>query len=377
MKFADIIGNKSAIETLRNAVKNNRIPHALLISGPAGIGKMRIARAFISYLNCENPTPDGDSCGICPACRQIDAFNHPDIHYVYPIYKIKSKDKTISSDYADEWKRFVNESPYMDFAYWMGLMNAGNSQPQISVEEAAQINVEAALSTFSARYKVFIIWLPEKIGLQAANKLLKIIEEPHDDTLFICVSNDPGSILPTIFSRLQRIETQRPSKDEISGALTARGISPSTADTFARLSEGSLLRAFQYAMSEGETGEFGEIFRSAMRYAFAKKVESLKALADRLSDLGREKALRLLDYFARMTRENFIANLCVPPLNIMTPDEEAFSSKFAPFINVANVEEILKEIDEAKRDISRNANSKIVWFDFFIKLLILIRKKPN
>lgn len=375
MRFSDIVGNKECIGILRNMVDTDKIPHALLISGPPGIGKMRLARAYIAYLNCENPTHDGDSCGKCPSCRQIEALNHPDVHYVYPIYKIKSKDKIVSSDYLTEWKRFLKESPYMDFPFWMGLMNAGNSQPLISVDDAAEINREASLSTFSAKYKIFLIWLPEKMNLSAANRLLKTIEEPHEDTLFLCVSNDPGSILPTIYSRLQRVEMTRPATDEIASALTAKGVGPSSAGIFAKLSEGSLLKAFQYAVSEGETGEFGDIFRSAMRNAFQKKVGALKAMSERLSDFGREKMIRLLDYFARMIRENFIANLCMPPLNVMTPEEEDFSHKFAPFVNSANVEDMLKEIDEARRDISRNANTKIVWFDFLINLMILIRRK--
>ncbi len=375
MKFADIIGNQDSVNILRNLVSSDRIPHALLISGPAGIGKTLLTRAFISYLNCENPTSDGDSCGVCPTCRQIDALNHPDIHYVFPIYKSKAKDKLLSSDYSAEWKRFLTESPYMDFTFWMALMNAGNSQPIINIEEASEINRIASMSAYSAKYKVFVIWLPEKMNLNAANRLLKTIEEPHPDTIFICVSNDPGSILPTIYSRLQRIEMKRPSNDEVKFALMQKGISPDSAEVLANLSEGSLLRAFQYASTEGETGEFSDIFKSSMRNAFQKKVGVLKPLSEKIADFGREKALRLLDYFARMIRENYIANLCIPPLNVMTPDEAEFSSKFAPFINSDNVEDLLKEVDEAKRDISRNANSKIVWFDFFINLMILIRKK--
>ena len=377
MRFADIIGNHDAIEALRRIVDSEKIPHALLLSGPAGIGKMMAARAFVAYLNCENRTPDGDSCGKCPSCRQIAANNFPDLHYIYPIAANKSGGKLVSSGYIEEWNRFLSESPYMDYPYWVRLMNSGTTQPIINRYEADELLQKAALSNYSAKFKIFLIWLPEKMNAAAANRLLKVIEEPHEDTIFLCVSNDPASILPTIYSRLQRIPFYRPSDDEISATLRSKGLSPQNAGVFANLAEGSIIKALQYASEEGELVEFSEIFRSAMRSAFARKVIELKAMSDRLADLGREKSLRLLDYFSRMIRENFVANLCLPPLNVMTPDETAFSSKFAPFINVANVEEILTDIDEAKRDISRNANSKLVWFDYLVHLMILIRKKPQ
>lgn len=375
MRFADVIGNQEAIANLRDMVDSNRIPHAILLSGPSGIGKTILARAFVAYINCENPA-NGDSCGVCPSCRRIAAGNSPDVHYIYPIYKVKNSGKIVSEDYASEWRQFLAESPYMDYPYWMQLINAGNSQPQISVEESDAISASAALSAYSDRFKIYLIWLPEKMGTQAANKILKILEEPFDDTIFLCVSNDAGSILPTIYSRLRRVEMRRPANSEVAAALTARGLPPTSASSFATLAQGSLLKAFQLMENQGETEEFGGYFRDIMRNAYAKKIASLKTLSDNLAGLGREKTLRLLDYFSQMTRENFIANLCIPPLNVMTPEEEAFSSRFAPFINAANVEDICREIDDAKRDIRRNANGKLVWFDFALRLLILLRKKP-
>lgn len=356
-------------------VDADKIPHALLISGPSGIGKMRLARALVSYINCEN-RHDGDSCGVCPSCRRIEAGNDPDIHYFYPIYKIKSKKKEFASDYAEEWKELLRDSPYMDPIHWLDLMNAENSQPRIYVGDAAEISRIAAISPYSDRYKIFIIWLPERLQPDAANKILKILEEPYEDTIFLAVSNDPASIMPTIYSRLQRVEMKRPSTHLISETLTRSGVSPAAAPVLASLAEGSLLKASQLASAEGETAEFAAFFRDFMRNSYARNITALRLAADNLAALGREKSIRLLDYFARMTRENFIANLCVPPLNIMTPDEANFSSRFAPFINAANVEEIISHIDDAKRDISRNANAKVVWFDLSLLLLVSLRKKP-
>lgn len=377
MRFADIIGNKEAAEALRSMVDSDRIPHALLISGPSGIGKMQMARAFISYINCENPR-NGDSCGVCPSCRRIDAGNNPDVHYIYPIYKTSSPKRTVSTDYIEQWKTMLKESPYMDPTHWLSLLDAGNSQPAIYVDEADAIAAKAAVSSYSDHYKIFLIWLPERMRVEAANKLLKILEEPYEDTLFICVSNEPSLVLPTVYSRLRRIEMRRPSNEVIQNALLKLGVSQSTATTASLLSEGSLRRAFEILASGGEQEEFSSIFMVAMRNAFARRISDLKGMSDQLAGMGREKSLRLLDYFARMTRENFIANLCIPPLNVMTTEEETFSSNFAPYIHIGNVERIQKEIDSAKLDISRNANSKLVWFDFLLQLMLLLRiKKPN
>lgn len=375
MRFADLIGNEKAVQAVRYMVDSDRIPHALLLSGPSGIGKMKLARALVSYINCEN-RQGGDSCGVCPSCRRNAAGNNPDIHFIYPIYKNKSRKREISSDYREEWKRMLRESPYMDPTEWLRIMEAENSQPGIYVNDAEEISRIASISAYADRFKIFIIWLPERLQTEAANKILKILEEPYTDTLFIAVSNDPASILPTIYSRMRRVELQRPPSELIEQSLIAKGITPATAPVIANLAQGSLLNAERLMSHEGETSEFRELFQRMMRLSYGRQISALRTLADELSSLGREKSIRFLDYCARMTRENFISNLCVPPLNVMTREESEFSQRFAPFINQANVEAIIKDIDDARRDISRNANARLVWFDFSILLLVNLRKKP-
>lgn len=376
MRFADIIGNNEATTALRSMADSGRIPHAMLIHGPEGIGKMIAARAFISYLNCENPR-NGDSCGVCPSCRRIEAGNNPDIHYVYPVRKTSSPKRSTSTDYIEQWHRFLKESPYMDQATWLSLIEAENSQPAIYVDEAEAIAEAASMSAYADKYKIFLIWLPERMRPDTANKLLKLIEEPYEDTLFICVSNQPSLILPTISSRLRPVEMRPPGQDVIMNALLGRGVSQISARNASRLAEGSLQRAFSLLAQEGETEEFSGIFKDSMRLAYARKVGEMRRLSENLASMGREKNLRALDYFARLTRENFIANLSIPPLNIMTEDEEAFSQRFSPFIHSGNVEKIITEIGLARRDISRNANSKLVWFDFLLRLMLLLHVKPN
>ncbi|MDE6295341.1 MAG: DNA polymerase III subunit delta [Muribaculaceae bacterium] len=373
MQFRDIIGHKDTIDTLRNIVDNDCIPHAILLSGISGIGKMNVARAFIQYINCQN-RHDGDSCGICPSCRRIEQFSEPDIHYSYPIYKKQSAKPALSEDFFDSWCRMLNEYPYMPEPEWQRLIEAGNKQLSIYVDESDHLSELASLSSYSAKYKIFVIWQPEKLNLSAANKLLKLIEEPYNETIFVAVSNNPDAILPTILSRMRRIELKRPDDTTVINALVDYGEEPQRAKEIAGIAAGNLQKAFDLASLKDETVEFGETFRNVMRMAYACKVSNLRTLADRFNDMGRDKAIRLLTYFADMIRENFIANLRMPILNNMNKDEEAFSQKFAPFIHENNVEGLLTEVDNASRDIARNANAKLVWFDFLLRLMSLLRK---
>ncbi|MDE7081414.1 MAG: AAA family ATPase [Muribaculaceae bacterium] len=351
---------------------SRKIPHAMLISGPAGIGKMQLARAFTAYLNCSNRI-NGDSCGICPACRRIEACNDPDIHYIYPIHK-KAKTHTLSTHYAEEWKKMLHDSPYMSLPHWNALLDAGNSRPMIYVDEADAIAAAAAMSTLTDDYKVFIIWLPERMNAEAANKLLKVLEEPYEDTIFVAVSNQPDLILPTILSRMRRIEMRPPDINTVEKALIARGVSIDSARQAAMTAQGSLLKAFEALGNGGETAEFNSSFQDTMRAAYARNAVAGKKFSETAAALGREKIIRMLEYFARMVRENFIANMRIGILNSMDSSQQQFAARFAPFINAANVEMLLEETDRASADIARNANARLVLFDYFLKLMIALHR---
>lgn len=364
MKFADISGHKKSIQHLVEMVDNNRLPHALLLSGPSGIGKMNIARALAQYVHCTNRS-GGDSCGVCPACLQASSLSNPDIHFSYPI--VKSSSLKVSSDRLEEWKQMLEESPYMSAEAWGRIIGAGNSQPIIHVDEAAEISRQAVLSPVVSDYKIFIIWQPEKLQPSAANKLLKLLEEPYPGTLFILVSNNPGLILPTIFSRTQRLNLHPLSDSETEDWLRKRSSLPAyDLAEIARLSEGNILRAGELLSQTGERGEFSILFVRLMRSAYARNITDLKDLSESLHAFGREKGIRFLNYCASMVRENFIYNMHNPALNLMMRNEEEFSRKFSPFINERNVEKITNAINEAATDIARNANGKIVWFDFML-----------
>ena len=227
MRFADIPAHEDVKERLRHMADTDRVPHALLLEGPAGSAKFALARAFTQYLHCTSHV-DGDSCGHCPSCLQHQAFNHIDTVFSFPVIKRSGK-PAISDDYAEDFRAFMGEYPYMDFDAWRVSLDNLNSQPQIYVDEGQELLRRLSYMARQARYKVVLLWLPERMREDTANKLLKLVEEPFDDTKIIMVSNNARLILPTIYSRTQRIEVRRYSDAEVVGILEARGVDSSQA----------------------------------------------------------------------------------------------------------------------------------------------------
>ncbi len=374
MRFSDVYGHEQTKAELRRMVDSGRIPHTIMLAGRSGIGKMKLARAFVQYIHCEN-RHDGDSCGVCPSCRRAASLQDPDVYYSYPILKKGANKPSYSTDYMPEWEQMLRDSPEMDFRRWQLLIKAENKQPIIYADEADIISYNAGISTFAHKEKVFVIWLPEKLHESAANKLLKVLEEPFSDTYFILVSNEPSLLLETIRSRTRTLNMKPLTEAEIADWLVRnRGVPADTARSLAPMSEGSLLKASELAAGAGENEEFAEMFRDVMRTAYSVNMVRLRDLSEQIADFGREKIMRLFDYFARITRENFIFNFQYPALNKMTNEESQFSVKFSRFINERNVEDIISETDKARTDIAGNANAKILLFDYLLKIALLLKR---
>ena len=377
MKFCDIIGQEKVKSRLRDMVDGDRLPHALLLHGPAGVGALAMGRALAQYVHCRNHV-DGDSCGVCPACLQHQSLNNADMYFVYPIVKKKSEGLILSGDYAPEWREFIERGPYASWEDWIESSKAGNSQPAIYVDESAEIVRRMNMSSYSARYKIVLMWLPERLQSEAANKLLKIIEEPFADTLFILVSNDVSAILPTIYSRTQRVELPLLGINEIASALERDyGMDSTAAYSVAVRSEGSMTTAIALTGTEGEHAGFARLFREMMRRAYSRDVKKLRETADEIAGMGREKSRRYLAYCCDMVRENFVYNMRVASLLNMDREEMDFSYRFAPYINAANAERMLDLFGTASADIVRNASAKIVMFDTLLQLIVLILTKPE
>ena len=366
MKFSDVIGNSGAVKRLRRMIDTDQMPHALLLHGPAGVPKLGLARAAAQYIHCTNRT-NGDSCGTCPSCLQHQSFNHADMFFSFPIVNLK-KDP-VCEDFIEQWKQFLTESPIEDYQKWLGLLNKENAQPIIYASEGNKIIRDMSLASYSSRFKVLVMWLPEKMNAECANKLLKLIEEPSDDTLFIFVSDDAKSILPTIYSRTQRIELRKPSTSEVADYLQQNyALDPQDALALAAPADGDIIQAEHNMELDSESKQFHEQFITLMRMAYVRNLKELKAWSENVSAFKREKARRFMQYCARQVRENFIFNLHHPELNYLTRNEEAFSTKFAPFINENNAENLLEQFTRADSDIRANGNAKIILFDLAINV---------
>lgn len=377
MRFSDIPGHDKVKANLRALVDSDQIPHAVLLSGPSGSGKMMLARAYAQYLHCQSPV-GAEPCGRCDNCRLHENLSHPDLHFIYPIVKSEKLKRFVSADLSEQWLKMIARYPAMPYEKWLEIIEAGNSQPLIYVDEADSIVNADAYPPYKARYKIFLIWLPERMNVEAANKLLKVIEEPSDGTLFILVSDNDLQLLPTIFSRVQRFNAGRLSDSEVAQYLSTKfNYNPYEAERLAAICNGSLIAADEFGTHTGENEEFLALYQDIMRSAYAKRVARLKALSDKMHGFGREKIRRFLQYMARMVRENFIYNIRQPLLTTMTREEEAFSTKFSPFIDYHNVEDFAGETDNALRDIERNGNPKLILFDYFIHIIILLHRKKQ
>ena len=374
MKFSDIPGHEKTKDALRQLADSGKMPHALMLSGPSGIGKMMLARAFMQYVHCEHPV-NGEPCGECQSCRQHLGFNHPDTHFIFPMVRNKAKKIESSQDCLEQWYRMLNECPEMTPERWIEILDIGNSQPMIYVTDSDNIVRADSYSSFNSKYKFFTIWLPEKMNPDAANKLLKVLEEPTEGTVFILVSNSEADVLPTIFSRTRRFNLLPVSDEDIRKYASENfGVSAIELHSLVKVAAGRFAKAKELATHSGEREEFGSLFRNIMRTAYAKKPAMLREIGDAASTMGREKLRRFLSYMTEMARENFIYNLRMPQLSAMTREEEDFSSRFSPFIHHGNVEELVSEIASASTHIARNANSKVVLFSLFIKIIPLLHR---
>lgn len=372
MYFKDIIGQETVKQRLRLEVREGRVPHAQLFAGPEGTGALPLAIAYARFLLCTRRGEE-DACGTCPSCVKINKLAHPDLHFVFPVVKRKGGGDTVSDDYIREWRELAISTPYFGMNHWLDAMGAENQQAQIFVKESDELVRKLSLKSSEGGYKVVIIWLPEKMKVECANKLLKLLEEPPAQTVFLLVSEEPDRILPTILSRTQRINVPRLEDAEIAEALKARfGLQDTDAAETARLAEGSYLQALEIIHLSEDTQLFFGLFVSLMRLAYQRKVKEMREWSDTVAAMGRERQKDFLTYCQRMVRESFVSNFHRKEMNYMNREEENFTIRFAPFINERNVMGITDELAEAQTHIEQNVNPRMVFFDFALKMIVLL-----
>lgn len=412
MKFSDIIGQEDAKHRLYDMLDQEKVPHALMLCGAEGSGIMPLAIAFAQRLLCQGqgklsgqstdmfgggnmfgddpalpsspvevsaPEPIHDMCGQCKSCLMSSKLQHPDLHFMFPIYKKKnsSADKpTYCDDYIVEWRELLMGSPYFSYSDWMESIGADNQQLTIYESESDAIFKKLSLVASQGGNKVCVIWLPEKMHISCANKMLKLLEEPPAHTYFILVSVHPDQLLQTIRSRVQTIVVPPLSEEEIATALEERNkILPAMAKEIAHTSHGDMAAALKTINDNSDNETYFELFVRLMRLSYVRKVKEMRMWSEEVAKLGRERIRRFLDYCQHMVRENFIYNFHRPELNYMSGAESEFAVKFAPFINEKNVIGIMNELSLCDRDIGQNANAKIVLFDFSLKMIVLIKNR--
>ena len=381
MRFCEIVGQEEVKKRLRQSVQEGRIAHAQLFSGISGVGKLALAIAYAQYLACPHRTED-DSCGTCPSCLQYQKLQHPDLHFVFPIVKTDNGD--VCDAYMDKFRTQVMESHYFDLEDWYRTLGVETKQGLIYEKESSEILRKLSLKSFGNGYKVMIIWQPEKMHPVCANKLLKLLEEPPAQTLFLLVSENPEQLLSTIISRVQEVRVPRLSEATIAAGLQREytWLSSEEAQSIAHMANGSYLTALKTMNESADTKIYFEDFVSLMRNAWLvgqKKDYSallkLRQWSNEMADskVGREKQKAFLQYAQRQVRENYIYNFHCAEMNYQTKAEDEFSRKFAPFINDNNVERMMNELAKAEQQIHQNGNAKIIFFDLCLQMIVMVK----
>ena len=371
--FSDFSGQDATKTQLKDLFKSNRVPHALLLNGPEGCGHLQLALSFSALLLCQNPTPI-DACKYCPSCKMFEKYQHPDLHFSYPIHLSKTEHSEISDDQRPSFLEALEKYKCLGKKTWYSKMGNENKQGVIGVKESQSILSKISLKSFFGNAKVLIMWMPELMNAQAANKLLKLIEEPPEKTYFIFVSNDQPKILPTINSRLQSINIPSLKGENISVFLQEKfQIEPSSAKSIAKISNGNLNRAITIHLDAGVSELNRSLFVNWMRLCYSRNIADTIDWVNEFSKIGREQIKDFINYSLEMYRQCILGNynLVIEGVN---ESERSFLEKFKPFINHQNISEINSLMNEAYYHLERNANPKILMLDVSIKLYKLLRK---
>lgn len=378
MFFKDVIGQDELKRRLTETAQKGLVPHARLFCGEEGTGAFQLALAYARYLNCTDRS-ETDSCGQCPSCLKYNELAHPDLHFVFPMVSNKANKKEVCDDYASEWREFLKERiaqrAYFDIDTWLAQMGAENKQAIIYSAESERIIHKMNLRIYEAAYRILFVWMPDRMHEACANKLLKIIEEPPANTAILMITDSPDRVLGTIFSRSQPVQIRPIPSELLTDALvSAWSVPEEEARRIAHLSKGNYFKATKFLSIDDDNVYFLEQFKTIMRNGWSRNVVGMKAFAEEMASLGREKQKNFLAFCQRQIRENFIHCLHEPSLNYMNQEETNFSKNFSPYVNERNVIDLMDELSLAESHISQNVNSKMVFFDLSMRIIVLIKR---
>jgi DNA polymerase-3 subunit delta' len=382
MQFSEILGQEHIKNHLTRSADLGRIPHAQLFVGPEGSGTLPMAIAYAQYILCNNQ--NGENSGANESCNlKFQKISHPDLHFVYPTVStedVKTKPKSI--DFIADWRQFVAQNPYGGLFDWYSVLGVQNKQGEIRVDDAQEILKSLALKSYEGGYKIMIVWMADKMNTAASNKLLKLLEEPPEKTVFLLISENEEDIIQTIRSRCQVLHFIGLSEKVITEALVSReNIEPKLATKIAHQAQGNYNKALHLLKDDNDEFPFEQWFVVWVRAAFKAKgnaavIADLIQWSEQIAALGRETQKKFLQYCIDIFRQALLHNYETQSLVYMEPTVENFTiAKFAPFVNGNNIHEIFQELSDAIYHIERNGNAKIILTDLSIKLTRLIHKK--
>lgn len=384
MLFSEVLGLPHLKNHLTTTAEKGRIPHAQLFAGPTGSGTLPIAIAYAQYILCNNSGAENNTGN--HACNlKMDHLSHPDLHFAFPVAaNDKIKSHPVSNNFLEDWRKFVAANPYGSLFDWYQHIGIENKQGQIGVDEAQEIVKALSLKAYEGGFKVMIIWMADKMNTACSNKLLKLIEEPPNKTIFILITEEEENIIQTIRSRCQTLSFPPLNESVISEGLMKRNACPEKeAHTIAHRANGDFTQALHILNSNAGDEQFEEWFISWVRSAFKAKgnktaIHDLISWSEMIAGTGRETQKKFLLYCLDFFRQALLLNYKAKDLVFMEPQTKGFTlEKFAPFIHGNNIMQINTEVQDALYHIERNGNSKLILTDLSIKLTRLLHTKEN
>ncbi len=376
MLFKEIIGQQEVKDKLLQLVRDDRTPHAMMLFGPEGSGKLALAVALTQYLACNNRQVE-DSCGVCPSCIKFGKLVHPDLHFVVPVLKTGNMTAPpISDDYAVAWREALLADFYLTESQWYESLGAENKQGIINVKESENIIRKLGFKPYESDYRMVVIWLPEKMNQSAANKLLKLIEEPPEKTLILMVSEHTDRLLPTILSRTQLFHVPPILEADLrEGLLKEEQTDLQLVEDAVKRANGNISTALQALRQDEIQGQHFELFTELMRLCYSRDIITINGWVERVAGIGRERQKQVLDYSLGLLRENFMLHMENDSLNYLSAKESEFSRKFSPFIHEGNVHALAEAFTMAGNHIEANGNPRIILMDLSIGVIRLLMQK--